>query len=63
MKCKPEEMFNVTYLKEGIEKISVLHVNPTSILGVRYPLTMFQTGVHVLPKCNFVIQHHPLKIM
>ena len=40
----------------------VLHMN-TSILGVRHPLTVFQTGVHVLPKCIFVIQHHPLKVM
>jgi len=53
----------VTYLKEVTEKISVLHVNTTSILGVRYPVTMFQTGVYVLPKCNFVIQHHQLKAM
>ena len=35
----------MTYLKEGTEKISVLHVNTTSILGVRHPLTMFQTAV------------------
>lgn len=52
----------MTYLKEGTEKISVLHVDTTFILGVRYPLTMFQTGVHVLSKCNFVIQHQPLKV-
>jgi len=32
--CKPEEKFNVTYLKEGTDKISLLHVNTTSIPGV-----------------------------
>jgi len=51
----------MTYLKEGTDKISVLHVNTSSILGVRYPLTVFQTGVHMLPQVQFCYSASPIE--